>query len=87
MSTGAASNIDIQVVESSSVLNGTPVVSGDATNGYVISVSDTASTTIQSIRAAIEGLAEVATATYAGSATYNPTVEYWTRRCRCFRSR
>ncbi len=69
---GTSSNIDIQVVESSSVANGTPVVSGDATNGYVISVSDTATTTIQAIRAAIAGLAEVASATYAGSATYDP---------------
>jgi flagellin len=70
---GVLSNIDIQILESSSVLTGTPVVSGDATNGYVISVSDTANTTIQDIRAAIAGLAEVASATYAGTATYNTT--------------
>ena len=68
---GVASNVDIQVVESGSVLNGTPVVSGDAANGYVVSVSSTANTTVQAIRAAIEGLTEVATATYAGTATYN----------------
>ena len=67
---GAASNIDIQVVEDAAVVSGTPVVSGDATNGYVISVGSGQTTTIQDIRAAIEGLAEVATATYAGSASY-----------------
>jgi flagellin len=67
---GAASNIDIQVVEDAAVVTGTPVVSGDATNGYVISVGSAQTTTIQDIRSAIEGLTEVATATYAGSASY-----------------
>ncbi len=68
--TGLASNIDIQIIEDAAVVTGTPVVSGDATNGYVISVGSAQTTTIQDIRAAIEGLAEVATATYAGSASY-----------------
>lgn len=68
--TGAASNIDIQIVEDAAVVSGTPVVSGDATNGYVISVGSAQTTTIQDIRAAIASIAEVASATYAGSASY-----------------
>jgi flagellin len=67
---GVASNIDIQIVEDAAVVTGTPVVSGDATNGYVISVGSAQTTTIQDIRAAIAGIAEVASATYAGSASY-----------------
>jgi flagellin len=68
---GDASNINFQVVESAAVLTSTPVVSGDAQNGYVISVSSTVNTTVASIANAIQGLAEVATASYAGSATYD----------------
>lgn len=69
---GESSNIDITVVESAAVSDGTPVVIGNATDGYTVRVSNSASTTVQAIRAAIEGIAEVATATYAGSATYTP---------------
>ncbi|TWT42696.1 flagellin N-terminal helical domain-containing protein [Botrimarina hoheduenensis] len=63
----------ITLAENSSATAGTPVVTGDATNGYTVTVNDTGNTTVQQIRAAIEGIAEVATATYSGSATYNAT--------------
>lgn len=69
---GEDSNIDISIVESAAVSNGTPVVSGNATDGYVIRVSNSATTTVQAIRAAIESIAEVDTATYAGAAVYTP---------------
>jgi flagellin len=67
---GVASNIDITVVEDAAVVSGTPVVSGDATNGYTVSVGSAQTTTVQDIRAAIASIAEVASATYAGSASY-----------------
>ena len=69
---GVASNVDITLVEANGI-GATPTVTGDATNGYTINVDDAATTTIAAIAAAIEGIAEVATATYGGSASYDAT--------------
>jgi flagellin len=66
-------NISITLAESSGATAGTPVVTGNASSGYTVTVNNTGNTTIQQIRAAIAGIAEVATATYGGSATYNGT--------------
>ncbi|MCA9231684.1 MAG: hypothetical protein KDA57_13615 [Planctomycetales bacterium] len=66
---GAASNVSIQVLEATGI-GATPTVTGDATNGYIVRVDDTVTTNITDIRAAIQGIAEVATATYGGGATY-----------------
>ncbi len=64
---------NITLAENSSATAGTPVVSGDATLGYTVTVNDTGNTSIAAIASAIQGITEVATATYAGSATYNGT--------------
>ncbi|HMO85805.1 MAG TPA: flagellin, partial [Lacipirellulaceae bacterium] len=66
-------NISITLAENSSATAGSPVVSGNAGSGYTVTVNDTGNTTIEQIRAAIESIAEVDTATYGGSATYNGT--------------
>ncbi|MBX3425004.1 MAG: hypothetical protein KF688_04925 [Pirellulales bacterium] len=62
-------NISITIAEGNGI-GATPSVSGDATNGYVITVDDAGSTTIADIATAIQSISEVATAVYSGSATY-----------------
>ncbi len=66
---------NITLAENSSATAGSPVVTGDAGTGYTVTVNDTGNTTIDQIRAAIAGIAEVATATYSGSATFNAAVD------------
>ncbi len=64
---GEASNVSIQVIEASGI-GATPTVTGDATNGYIVRVDDTADTTLGAIATAIQGISEVSTATAAASA-------------------
>lgn len=71
---GAASNIDIAFVERAGV-GGTPSVTGNATDGYEIAIDSQNDTTVQNIRAAIESIGEVATATYGGTATFNGSLD------------
>lgn len=72
---GEASNVEITVVEAAGI-GATPTVVGDATNGYTVRVDNTVSTTLAAIASAIQGTAEVATATASTpSAIYNGTAD------------
>jgi len=66
---------DITLAENASATAGSPVVTGDAGSGYTVTVNDTGDTDIDDIRAAIEGISEVLTATYSGSETFNGTAD------------
>ena len=69
----STSNVSIQVVEATGI-GTTPTVTGDATNGYVVRVDDSGSTTLSAIATAIQGIAQVATATASTpAAIYNGT--------------
>jgi flagellin len=71
---GAASNVDITVVEAAGI-GATPTVVGDATNGYTVRVdSGSQNTTLADIATAIQSIAEVATAVASTpAAIYNGT--------------
>ena len=72
---GAAGNISITLVEQFG--NGaTPTVTGDATNGYTVTVdAGNVNTNVSAIASAIQGISEIATATYGGAAVFNGSLD------------
>ncbi|QDU91730.1 B-type flagellin [Pirellulimonas nuda] len=69
VTSASGDNLSFTIAEANG--NGaTPTVTGDATNGYTITIDDTVATTVDDIRAAIAGIGEVSAATYGGSASY-----------------
>jgi len=66
---GAASNISITLAEANGQ-GSTPAVSGSASAGYTVTIDDTVATSISAIATAIQGIAEVSTATTASNATF-----------------
>ncbi len=69
---GASSNVSVQVIEAAGV-GAVPTLTGDATNGYIVRVDEALDTAISAIATRIQAIAEVATATYGGGATYLAT--------------
>ena len=66
---GAASNISITLTEANGH-GSTATASGSAAAGYTITIDDTVATTIDSIRSAIAGITEVASATTSSTASF-----------------
>ncbi|MEO0530373.1 MAG: flagellin [Planctomycetota bacterium] len=68
-------SFDITIVENTGV-GATPAVTGDATNGYQVSIDDAADTSITAIASAIQTqIAEVSNATTTSTANFNGTAD------------
>lgn len=73
---GAAGNISITLEESFGVTTGTPTVSGNADDGYTVSVAaGNVNTNVSAIASAIQGITEVATATGGGATVFNGSLD------------